>query len=125
MPNEACERDEFRTPCSPPGLEVIQLSSDAERDSSAFYLDCPSWTLDNKFLAFHRQPSEDGGKKAGFWLCDVENGFASHPVCEYPVHSPTGRDGDGSYGCVLSPAGAGVYHLARRSDRNGTKIRGF
>jgi len=83
MAREAKERDEVRTPCSPEDLKVVQVTGDTDRDSSAFYLDMPSWTPDSKRFVFHREASADGSKKAGVWICDTEDGFAIEPVCEY------------------------------------------
>gem|GEM_PF-6978172 len=31
--HEACERDEFRTPCSPANLKIVQITADDSRDS--------------------------------------------------------------------------------------------
>ena len=115
---EAVERDEFRTPCSPRDIRVVQITSDTTRDSEAFYLDLNSWTADGKRLAFHRGPSDDGARPAGFWLCDVENAFEIAPIHEYRNYRPGFESaGDSEYGCVLEPAGSCAYLLERRSDR--------
>ena len=118
MPSEACERDEFRTPVSPAGLEVVQISTDDTRDSTAFYLDCQSWASDSSKFVYHRHASDDGSKKPGFWLCDTENNFASYPVYEYENYrSGFEESGNSEYGCVLGPTGECAYLLERKIDR--------
>ncbi len=122
--SNATIRDEFRTPCSPEGLQVIEISSDSTRDSTAFYLDCSSWSNDSRLLAFRREASDDGSKPAGLWICDTENDFAVEPIVEY--HE--GRDAEHnvrnnsapvpgqSYDSILAPDGKAVYHLIRIAD---------
>jgi hypothetical protein len=116
MPREACERDEFRTPCSPEGLKVVQITSDPKRDSSAFYIDCPSWTPDSKRFVFRREAPDGGLGKPGVWLCDTEDGFAIRPICEFDGIEDFGNPGstpEASYDCILSPDGTCAYHLRR------------
>ncbi len=116
MIREACERDEFRTPCSPEELQIRQITTDETRDSQAIYLDTPSWTADSRCFAFHRESSTDG-RPAGLWLCEVEDGFAIRPICEYRHGlDPATPSAGMSYGCVLNPDGRCAYHLARVGD---------
>jgi len=118
MPNESSYRDEFTTPCSAEGLKVVQVTSDAGRDSYAYYLDTPSWTPDSQRFAFHREAGDNGAGPPGMWLCDTGDGFSIRPVCEYRSgHNPADpKDGE-SYGCVLSPDGAAAYEMVRAGDR--------
>lgn len=118
MIREAIERDEFRTPTSPEGLQVMQITSDDERPSQSFYLDTPSWTSDSMRLLFPREPSKDGGKKGGYWLCDCDDGFSIRPLVEYDrrVVYQQPKPESGTYGCVLAPAGDCVYHFVRRAE---------
>jgi len=114
------ERDEFKTPCSPQGLRVLQISTDESRDSEAFYIDCPSWSDDSKLLLFRRHASADWSKKPGYWICSVEEGFKSHPVVEH--HEPETYDNpskktEASIDCVMDPAGRRVYHIMRMRDK--------
>ena len=115
--NEAKERDEYRTPVSPDGLTIVQVTSDPDRSSGGVYIDCPSWTPDSRRFVFEREAAEDGSKKAGLWLCDTEDGFSSRPLIEFDrpegFHNPS-FEGDASLGGVLSPDGACAYHIRRK-----------
>lgn len=104
MLHEAREQDAFRTPCSPPDLEIVQITSDEDRDSESFYLDMPSWTPDSKRFAFRRNASEDGSKKEGLWLCDTEDNFSIRPIIEAPRAS-------------LSTDGTCAYRVAEVADK--------
>jgi len=119
LATNACERDEFRTPCSPEQLQIVQICNDPARDSEAFYLDMPSWSADSSRLLFFRGASDDGVQAPGCWLCEVQEDFAIRPACEYRDgygNMEYGAQHDGhSFGCVLSPDGQNLYQLAYRA----------
>jgi len=102
--HEACERDEFRTPCSPPDLKIVQVTSDDARSSEAIYLDAPSWTPDSKRFLFRRSASEDGSRRAGTWLCDTDDNFSIRPISD-------SRD------VFLAPDGTAAYRVERVADK--------
>ncbi|MBI2190891.1 MAG: PD40 domain-containing protein [Planctomycetes bacterium] len=118
MVREACERDECRTPASPEDLQVVQVTSDPQRVSHAYYLDCPSWTRDSRYFVFRREASDDGLTKPEAWICDVRDGFSIRPICKFEGGVGSWDVPDGmSYGAVLSPGGDCAYHLLRAADR--------
>ena len=105
MPHrEDQERDEFRTPCSPPGMQVVQVTSDDARSAESFYLDLPSWTADSTRFIFKRNASADGSLKEEVWLCNVADGFSIRPLVEQPF-------------AMLSPDGRWAYYVPRVQDK--------
>ena len=122
MPREAIERDEFRTPVSPSGLRVVQVTSDEKRDSSVACQYIIRWTSDSKRLLFFRSASEDGSSPAGIWLCDTEDQFAVRPVYEWDTtllsHTNYGDDIVGKIGdtFVVNADGRSIMVMQRVKD---------
>lgn len=122
MPREAFERDEYRTPCSPPEMRVIQITSRQQQTSWLRDQNGIRWTPDGKRFLFFREAADDASAPAGAWLCDVEDDFAVHPVCDF-----VGAGGDGkrepakgggeTLACRLIPDGSGICQICHVADR--------
>ena len=115
--HEAIERDEFRTPVSPEGLRVVQITSDERRDSHVGLQNTIRWTPDSRHLLFGRDASEDGTVKAGMWVCDTEDRFSIRPVVEWDQflvsHTQYPDDVEGTLAYTINPDGSSVYMMRR------------
>ncbi len=132
MAHEAYERDEFRTPFSPEGLRVFQITGDSDRGNDSGMQNTCRWTPDSRKFVFWRHATATGAK-AGCWLCDAEDGFAIHPIVEWdaPVQEWAGEvaqntncwpsrmdNGKGeTLDTRLIPDGSGIYHLRHVHDK--------
>jgi hypothetical protein len=114
---EAIERDEFRTPVSPEGLRVVQITNDDRRDSNVGCQNTIRWTPDSRFLLFGRDAAKDGAAKAGIWICDTEDRFSIRSVYEWDTflfsHTPYGREAEGTLAFTLNPDGSGIFLMRR------------
>ena len=119
MIREAIERDEYRTPVSPAGLRVVQVTTDTKRSSTELCQYTFRWTPNSRRFVFQRTAADDGSAPPGVWVCEVEDGFAIRPLYEFDQvlysHTPYGADATGtiSAGYTLSPDGSCLYVLRR------------
>jgi hypothetical protein len=71
---------------SPEGLEVFQLTTEADVPSSHLYMEAQVFTPDSKRLVVHRSATAHGGgqsdPKHQYLLCDLENEGALSPLTE-------------------------------------------
>lgn len=122
MPREAFERDEFRTPCSPPELRVVQVTNRENQVSWLRDQNALRWTPDSKRFAFFREVAEDKSAPAGYWLCDADDGFAVSPIVDFVGFRQEGNyepaNGRGeTFTCQLIPDGSGAYQLCHMADK--------
>ena len=96
---------------SPPGIEVIQLTTEPDVPSSHLYMEAQIFTMDSKRFVLHRSATAHGGSqddpKHQYLLCDLDNGCALIPLTERSRAPPAAS---------VSPDGQ-VRVLLRRRDR--------
>lgn len=117
---EMIERDEFRTPVSPNGIEFVQVTSRERQTGWLEDLYVTKWTPDSKKFILRREAAEDGSSPNGIWVCDTEDDFSISPVVEFPDGTAgaclekVGRGGN--IGTLLLPDGSGVVHVHHVGD---------
>jgi hypothetical protein len=98
-------RPDLLDPNSPPGLEVFQLTTEADVPSSHIYMEAQIFTPDSKRFLLHRSAHPHGSDKGDpehrYLLCDVEAGGTFLPV----------TDELGATAPSLSPDGAHFYYF--------------
>lgn len=101
---------------SPPGIEVVQLTSEAGVPSSHLYMEAQIFTADSKRFVLHRSATAHGGAQKDprhqYLLCDLENG------CELsPLTSEVGVTG-----ASVSPEGKYVYYFVDETEIDGGRL---
>ena len=90
---------------SPKGLEVIQLTTEADVPSSHLYMEAQIFTMDSKRFVLHRSALAHGGRendpKHQYLLCDIEDGCALSPL----------TDELGVTAATVSPDGKFLYYF--------------
>ncbi len=121
MQHEACERDEFRTPVSPDGIEFVQVTSREQQTSYLEDLYVTKWTPDSKKFVIRREAADDGSEPNGVWLCDTKDKFGISPIVEFPegtAHGCLEQQGKGeNLGAVILPDGSGLVHVHHLGDK--------
>jgi hypothetical protein len=98
---------ELLTTVTPPGMEVLQLTTDPQSACNVFYNHAEAFEPTSRFLLFKRQTGADTQAV----LCDLEDNFALAPVTEENTFEAVAfsRDGKHVYYSVMTPT-----HLAVR-----------
>jgi len=101
---------------SPPGLDVIQLTTEPDVPSSHLYMEAQIFTMDSKRFVLHRSANAHGGRasdpKHQYLLCDIEDGWSLHPLThELGVTAAT-----------ISPDGKHVYYFVDETRVGGGRL---
>jgi hypothetical protein len=98
-------RPDLLDPDSPRGLEVIQLTTEADVPSSHLYMEAQVFTMDSKRFVLHRSAtahdSSPSDPRHQYLLCDLENKFEMLPLTQEL----------GVTGASVSPDGKYVYYF--------------
>lgn len=101
---------------SPEGLEVVQLTTEADVPSSHLYMEAQVFTPDSRRFVLHRSAHAHGGDKDDpehqYLLCDIENDCALSPLTEEL----------GVTGASLSPDGRYVYYFVNETELGGGRL---
>ncbi len=102
---KARPRPDLVDPRSPEGLEVIQLTSEADVPASHLYMEAQIFTMDSKRFVLHRSATAHGARKDDskhqYLLCDLENSGALTPL----------TDERGATAATVSPDGRYLYYF--------------
>jgi hypothetical protein len=101
---------------SPPGLEVIQLTTEPDVPASHLYMEAQIFTMDSKRFVLHRSASAHGGSKNDpkhqYLLCDLEDGCSLRPLTEEL----------GATAASVSPDGRHVYYFVDETRVGGGRL---
>lgn len=112
-PHRAVPRPDLLEPGAGSGLEILQLTADPDIPSSHVYMEAQVFTPDSKRFVFHRSAHPHGSIRTDprhqYVLCDIEHGFALHPL----------TDELGTTGPSISPDGLFLYYLVDETGSDG------
>ncbi len=95
---------------SPEGLEVIQLTAEADVPSSHLYMEAQVFTMDSRRFVLHRSAHAHGSDKDDplhqYLLCDIDDDCALSPL----------TDERGVTGASVSPDGQYCYYFVNETD---------
>jgi hypothetical protein len=95
---------------SPPGLEVVQLTSDTGVPASHLYMEAQVFTMDSKHFVLHRSATAHGGSKTDprhqYLRCDIDDNCSLHPL----------TDELGVTAASASPDGKHVYYFVDQTE---------
>jgi hypothetical protein len=101
---------------SPKGLEVIQLTTEADVPASHLYMEAQVFTMDSKRFILHRSATAHGGSKSDpkhqYLLCDIEDDCALHPLTSEV----------GVTGASVAPNGRDMYYFVDETELNGGRL---
>jgi hypothetical protein len=114
--SQAKPRPDLRDEKSPPGLEVIQLTTEPDVPGSHLYMEAQVFTPDSKRFLLHRSATAHGGSvtdpKHQYLVCDLDDNFALHPITEeLGARAPS-----------VSPDGRFVYYFVDESKPGGGRV---
>jgi hypothetical protein len=109
-------RTDLTAPTSPPGIEVIQLTTDDTAASSHVYMEAQIFTPDSKRFLLHESAHAHGSDprdpRHRYMVCDLEDGCALSPLAgELGVTAPS-----------VSPDGRFVYYFVNETEPNGGRL---
>jgi hypothetical protein len=101
---------------SPPGLEVLQLTTEADVPGTHVYMEAQVFTLDSKRFVLHRSATPHNSKKDDprhqYLLCDIADGCSLSPLTEETgVTAPS-----------VSPDGKSVYYFVDETRPGGGRL---
>lgn len=101
---------------SAPGLEVVELTSDASVPASHLYMEAQIFTMDSKHLVLHRSATAHGGSKSDprhqYLRCDLDDDCSLHPLTEEL----------GVTAASVSPDGRYVYYFVDETEPGGGRL---
>ena len=101
---------------SPQGLEVIQLTTEADVPSSHLYMEAQIFTMDSKRFVLHRSATAHGSDrkdpKHQYLLCDLDDGCSLWPLTEER----------GATAASVSPDGKHLYYFVDETRVNGGRF---
>ena len=101
---------------SPPGLEVIQLTSETGVGSSHLYMEAQIFAPDSKRLVLHRSATAHGSDKSDpkhqYLLCDLMDNFSLSPLTEEV----------GATAASVSPDGKYLYYFVNETQPGGGRL---
>ena len=69
---------------SPPGLEVVQLTTDQNSPASHLYMEAQIFTMDSQHFVLHRSATAHGGSRSDpqhqYLRCDLDDNYSLHPL---------------------------------------------
>jgi hypothetical protein len=109
-------RPDLLDSASPQGIEIIQLTSEADVPASHLYMEAQVFTPDSRRFVLHRSATAHGGSKRDpqhrYLLCDIEDGCSLHPLTEET----------GATAASVSPDGRYVYYFVDETRLGGGRL---
>jgi hypothetical protein len=100
---------------SPPGLEVIQLTTEPDVPSSHVYMEAQIFTPDSKRFVLHRSATPHGSDKLDpkhqYLICDIEEGCHLTPITTELGPTAPSISSDGRY----------FYYFVDETDTGGAR----
>jgi hypothetical protein len=101
---------------SPPGIEVLQLTTEPDVPSSHLYMEAQVFTPDSKRFVLHRSAHAHGSSKSDpqhqYLLCDSEDGCALRPLTEEV----------GATAASVAPDGSCLYYFVNETEVGGGRL---
>ncbi len=101
---------------SPAGVEVFQLTTEAEVPASHLYMEAQIFTPDSARFVLHRSAHAHGSDKNDplhqYLLCDIANGCELSPLTTEL----------GATGASVSPEGEAMYYFVNETEVNGGRL---
>jgi hypothetical protein len=101
---------------SPRGLEVFQLTTEADVPSSHVYMEAQIFAPDSKRFVLHRSAHAHGSDRSDpehqYLLCDIEDGCSLSPITDEP----------GATGPSVSPDGRFLYYFVDETEFGGGRL---
>ena len=101
---------------APKGIEVLQLTTEADVPSSHLYMEAQIFSMDSKRFVLHRSATAHGSSqhddKHQYLLCDLTSGCTLQPL----THER------GATGASLSPDGKYLYYFVNETEVGGGRL---
>ncbi len=114
--SEAKLRTDLLDEKSPPGLEVVQLTTDASVPASHLYMEAQIFTLDSRHFVLHRSATAHGGSRSDpkhqYLRCDLDDNCSLHPL----------TDELGVTAASVSPDDKYVYYFVDQTEPGGGRL---
>lgn len=114
--HSAVARPDLLDAKSPPGIEVIQLTSEPDVPSSHLYMEAQIFAPDSRRFVLHRSATAHGGDKSDprhqYLRCDIDDDCSLHPLT---VET-------GSTAATVSPDGKFLYYFVDETDVGGGRL---
>lgn len=114
--SEARTRPDLLDEKSPPGLEVVQLTTDPSVPASHLYMEAQIFTMDSRRFVLHRSATAHGGSRSDpkhqYLRCDLDDNCSLHPL----------TDELGVTAASVSPDGRFVYYFVDQTQPGGGRL---
>jgi WD40 repeat protein len=114
--SEAIIRSDLLDEKSPPGLEVVQLTTDTTVPASHLYMEAQIFATDSKRLVLHRSATAHGGSRSDpkhqYLRCDLDDNCSLHPL----------TDELGVTAASVSPDDKYVYYFVDQTKPGGGRL---
>jgi hypothetical protein len=98
------------------GIEVVQLTTEADVPSAHLYMEAQIFTMDSKRMVLHRSAHAHGSSRSDpqhqYLLCDLENGCSLSPLTTET----------GATAASVSPDGKYLYYLVDQTTVGGGRL---
>lgn len=109
-------RPDLLDPNGAKGIEIVQLTTEAEVPSSHLYMEAQVFAPDSKRFVLHRSASAHGGSRSDpkhqYLRCDLDDNCSLHPL----------TDERGAVAASVSPDGKYVYYFVDETQPNGGRL---
>lgn len=101
---------------SPKGIEIVQLTTEADVPSSHLYMEAQIFTLDSKRFVLHRSATAHGGSRSDpkhqYLRCDLDDDCSLHPLTEEL----------GATAATVSPDNKYLYYFVDQTQPNAGRL---
>ncbi|MHB0961077.1 MAG: hypothetical protein ACYC6N_22745 [Pirellulaceae bacterium] len=116
VPGKAIARPDLLDARSPAGIEVLQLTTDADVPSSHLYMEAQVFTPDSQRFVLHRSAGAHGSDQNDpqhqYLRCDIQDGCTLHPLTEEV----------GVTAASVSPDGRYLYYFVNETEVGGGRL---
>jgi hypothetical protein len=115
-PKKARLRPDLLDPNGAKGIEIVQLTTEADVPSSHLYMEAQVFSPDSKRFVLHRSATAHGGSRSDpkhqYLRCDLDDDCSLHPLTEEL----------GATAASVSPDGKYVYYFVDETKPNGGRL---